>query len=124
MIAVLSAAVAARGHATVAFSGGTTAAPLLTALSDKKIPWRSVHVFQVDERVAPDGDRERNQTVLHRELLDRVPVRPEQLHPMPVLDIDLERAATRYAQLLEELSGQPPRLDPVHLGLGEDGHTA
>ena len=63
-------------------------------------------------------------TDLRRELLDRVRVPPGKVHAMRVLDTDLERAATRYAQVLQELSGQPPTLDLVHLGLGEDGHTA
>jgi len=79
---------------------------------------------QVDERVAPDGDPDRNWTHLRDSLLDRVPLRPEQVHPMPVPSPDLEAAVAQYAQVLEEIAGQSPLLDLVHLGLGPDGHTA
>lgn len=121
---VLRATVAARGRATVAFSGGSTAEPLLQALADLDVPWSAVHVLQVDERVAPEGHPDRNLTALRRHLLDRVPLPPEQLHAMPVEATDLHAAAARYAGILQDVAGRPPRLDLVHLGLGPDGHTA
>lgn len=122
--AVLRTAVAARGRATVAFSGGSTAGPLLTALAQADVPWSEVAVLQVDERVAPEGHADRNLTTLRQRLLDHVPLPPDQLHAMPVNDIDLDAAAAAYAQVLLHLAGDPVRLDLVHLGLGTDGHTA
>jgi 6-phosphogluconolactonase len=122
--AVLRAAVVARGRATVAFSGGSTAGPLLAALAGANVPWSAVHVLQVDERAAPDGHPDRNLTTLRQRLLDRVPLPPDQLHAMPVGAIDLDAAAARYAHVLHTLTGRPVRLDLVHLGLGTDGHTA
>ena len=121
---VLRVAVAVRGHAVVTFSGGSTARPLLAALARADVPWAAVHVLQVDERVAPDGDPDRNLTALRLELTDRIALPPGHLHAMPVLDSDLEGASARYAHVLQELCGLPPTLDLVHLGLGEDGHTA
>jgi len=79
---------------------------------------------QVDERVAPEGDADRNLTHLRESLLDHTPIRPEQIHAMPVESPDLETAARQYASTLSEIAGSPPRLDLVHLGLGPDGHTA
>lgn len=122
--AVLRAVVAERGRATVAFSGGSTARPLFAALVEADVPWSVVHVLQVDERVAPDGHPDRNLTALRRLLLEHVPLPSEQLHAMPVDDVDLDAAAARYTDVLLDLAGRPPRLDLVHLGIGTDGHTA
>ena len=88
------------------------------------VPWASVHLLQVDERIAPAGDPDRNLTHLRESLLDRVPLPPEQVHAMPVESPDPEVAAARYAATLREVAGTPPVLDLVHLGLGPDGHTA
>ena len=88
------------------------------------MPWASVHLVQVDERVAPAGDADRNLTHLRESLLDRVPLRPEQIHAMPVEFPDLRIATARYAATLAAVAGAPPVLDLVHLGLGPDGHTA
>ena len=118
------AAVAARGRFIVAFSGGHTPWQMLRALADEEIPWAGVHVVQVDERVAPAGDPDRNLTHLRESLLARCPLRPEQVHAMPVESADLEEAGERYALTLQQLSGSPPIIDLAHLGLGPDGHTA
>jgi len=117
-------AVAARGRFVVAFSGGRTPWTMLRALADEKVPWAAVHVVQVDERVAPAGDPDRNLTHLRESLLAHCPLRPEQVHAMPVESADLEAASSRYAQTLRDLAGDPVVLDLVHLGLGPDGHTA
>jgi 6-phosphogluconolactonase len=97
---------------------------MLRVLADMAIPWERVHVFQVDERVAPLGDPARNLTQLHECLLTHVPLRPEQVHAMPVEQANLEAAARSYAAVLCANAGTPPVLDLVHLGLGVDGHTA
>jgi 6-phosphogluconolactonase len=83
-----------------------------------------VRVVQVDERVAPLGDPDRNFTHLRENLLDHAPLRPERIYPMPVNAPDLNIAAAQYATTLQEISGHPAVLDIVHLGLGPDGHTA
>ncbi len=117
-------AVAARGRFIVAFSGGHTPWQMLRALADEEIPWPGVHVVQVDERVAPAGDPDRNLTHLRESLLARCPLRPEQVHAMPVESADLEAADGRYALTLRQIAGSPAVLDLAHLGLGPDGHTA
>jgi 6-phosphogluconolactonase len=117
-------AVGARGRFVVAVSGGHTPWLMLRALAGEDVPWDGVHVVQVDERVAPAGDADRNWTHLRESLLDHAPLRPDQVHAMPVEAPDLAAAAARYAQALEEVAGRPPVLDLVHLGLGPDGHTA
>lgn len=117
------AAVAARGKFVFAVSGGKTPWQMLRALAGENLPWPGVHVFQVDERVAPAGHADRNLTHL-RESLKAAPLRAEQIHAMPVEEANLEAAAADYAKTLVQLAGVPPVLDLVHLGLGADGHTA
>jgi 6-phosphogluconolactonase len=102
-----------RGMASVAFSGGSTPALMLAALAEMPVPWQSTTVFQVDERVAPDGDPDRNVG-----LLDVLRPHKVTIRAMPVTAVRLPTAAQRYASHL------PERLDVVHLGLGDDGHTA
>lgn len=117
-------AVAARGRFVMAISGGHTPWQMLRALANEDVPWKSVHVFQVDERIAPVGDSDRNLTHLRESLLEHAPLPAEQIYPMPVEEPDIEGAAESYAQMLQQIAGTPPVLDLVHLGLGPDGHTA
>ena len=117
-------AVADRGQFTLAVSGGQTPWEMLKALATLDVPWASLHLFQVDERVAPPGHADRNLTHLEASLLNLAPLPPQNLHAMPVNAKDLASAADDYAQLLARIAGQPAMLDVVHLGLGADGHTA
>jgi 6-phosphogluconolactonase len=117
-------AVAERDRFIMAVSGGRTPWQMLRFLADEEMPWRDVHVVQVDERVAPKGDPDRNLTHLAKRLLDRTPLPAEQFYAMPVESHDLEAATKRYTLALREIAGSPPVLDLVHLGLGADGHTA
>jgi 6-phosphogluconolactonase len=117
-------AVAARGKFVMAVSGGKTPWVMLRDLAQEDMPWKAVHVFQVDERIAPPGDPDRNLTHLRESLLEHAPLRPEQIHAMPVEVPDVEKACARYASTLKEIAGPTPVLDLVHLGLGPDGHTA
>jgi 6-phosphogluconolactonase len=117
-------AVVARGQFTMAVSGGHTPWKMLRALAGEKVPWEQVQIFQVDERVAPANDPDRNLTHLRQSLLTRVPLQSEQIHAMPVESADLEDAARQYTATLQASAGTPPLLDLVHLGLGPDGHTA
>jgi 6-phosphogluconolactonase len=118
------AAITARGRFALAVSGGHTPWSMLRALAEEDILWAGVHVFQVDERVAPAGHPDRNLTHLQESLLQHASIRPEQIHAMPVEAADLQSATIQYALALREVAGSPPVLDLVHLGLGPDGHTA
>jgi 6-phosphogluconolactonase len=117
-------AVSARGSFTFAVSGGHAPWIMLRDLASEDVPWEKVQVFQIDERVAPAGDPDRNLTHLHESLLKHAPLDPEQIHAMPVELADLEAAAAQYGQSLRQYCGSPAVLDLAHLGLGPDGHTA
>jgi len=118
-----NAAVKARGRFLLAVSGGQTPWEMLRALAREDVPWPAVHIFQVDERVAPAGHADRNLTHLQA-ALTHAPLRSEQMHAMPVEAADLVAGADQYAAELATLAGSPTVLDLVHLGLGADGHTA
>ena len=117
-------AVEARGLFTLAVSGGKTPWAMLRDLASEEVPWSRVHVFQIDERIAPEGDPDRNLTHLHESLLGNAPIPKENIHAMPVNAADPAEGTREYERTLQELCGNPPVLDMAHLGLGPDGHTA
>jgi 6-phosphogluconolactonase len=110
-------AVAARGLFNMAVSGGHTPWVMLGALADEHVPWDKVHVFQIDERIAPAGDPDRNLTHLRETLLQHAPLKAEQIHAMPVETNDPETGAMEYARTLQDVIGNPAVLDVAHLGL-------
>jgi 6-phosphogluconolactonase len=117
-------AVSVRGRATLAVSGGSTPLHMFDELARSPLPWSRVHLFQVDERVAPDPDPARNLLGLHERLVDRVSLPADNLHAIPVASSDPDAAAVAYAHTLAAVAGTPPVLDVVQLGAGADGHTA
>jgi len=112
---IARSAIEERGAFALAVSGGRSPSLMFADLAARDVPWEQVGIWQVDERVAPDGDPDRNLTGL----LENLP--PEGrgvVRPMSVTDDDLDAAGDRYSASL------PERFDLVHLGLGDDGHTA
>jgi 6-phosphogluconolactonase len=116
--------VAARGRFLMAVSGGRAPWIMLRALANEALPWDKIHIFQVDERIAPSGDPDRNLTHLRESLLEHAPLPEQNLHPMPVEDADPESGAAQYSKTMQQIADNPPVFDLVHLGMGPDGHTA
>jgi 6-phosphogluconolactonase len=117
-------AIAERGSFSIAVPGGSAAEHLLPGLIGAPVDWPRVHVFWVDERIVPPDDLESNYRVARSAWLDHVPLPAEGVHrmrgddPVPVV------AAATYARILRERLGDPPRIDLVLLGMGQDGHVA
>jgi 6-phosphogluconolactonase len=120
--ASLREAITERGKATVAFSGGTTPWAMLRVLAGAKVDWQRVEVFQTDERCAPPGDADRNATHIESTLVRLAPIASSHWHPAPVEEPDPARAARDYERTMHDVTAGV--LDVVHLGLGDDGHTA
>ncbi|MGH2758028.1 MAG: 6-phosphogluconolactonase [Actinomycetota bacterium] len=119
MAGAMREALALRDRCSIALSGGRSPAETFRHLATEDLLWSSVDVFQVDERVAPEGDPDRNLVLIQGEL--RVGAR---VYPMSVTDEDIDEAARRYEDELVRVCGRPPAVDLVHLGLGADGHIA
>jgi 6-phosphogluconolactonase len=109
-------AVATKGNFTFAVSGGRTPWAMFAELVSCHMPWAHTVIYQVDERVAPEGDPSRNLTNLMAAIANAQT--PPLIMSMPVNAEDLDTGAKEYGAML------PARFDMVHLGLGPDGHTA
>ena len=123
MLECMDQAIAARGVAAIAVSGGATPVAMLRELAAAAADWRRVHVFQVDERLVPDGDERRNIRLV-RAAFAQADVPGINLHAISAGSGTAEAVVDSYTRELRAIAGTPPVLDAVHLGLGEDGHTA
>lgn len=109
----------------LALAGGSTPAPIYAALGEQAdLPWAQLQLFWGDERwVAPDHP-DSNYGMVRRTLLAKAPIPPAHIQPMPTDLPSPEEAAAVYEQTLRHCCGEPPVLDLVLLGMGDDGHTA
>ncbi len=131
MAAAITAAVERSGRCLLALSGGSTPGPVFDVVSGSDLPWGQVTILQVDERLVPADDPARN-LIRQQEAFAHTDA---SWLPLPVDDLlevaDLSDPSARITSIVDrfcleivELAGDPPILDLVHLGLGDDGHTA
>ena len=126
-------AVAKRGRARIAISGGSTPKATFALLADPagpyagSIPWEKIELFWVDERTVGPDDADSNYRMTREALLSKVGLKPENVHRMEG-ELDPEEAASKYESLLRNVfkleGAEVPRFDTVWLGMGDDGHTA
>jgi 6-phosphogluconolactonase len=128
VIAKLEAAIALRGQATIALSGGSTPKPLYEALAKQPLPWPQIQVFWGDERYVPSDHPDSNQRMTRHAWLDHIEMPPSNIHPMPTQAGDADRDAEDYenelAKFFHLTAGEFPPFDLILLGLGDDAHTA
>lgn len=130
---MISEAVAARGRARVAISGGSTPKAAFELMASRSEPWRAhmpwdrLELFWVDERCVPPDHADSNYRMTREALLDHAPLSPSQVHRMEG-ELPPEEGAARYESELRNafrLEGaESPRFDLIALGMGPDGHTA
>jgi 6-phosphogluconolactonase len=121
----LDLTLAERDRAQIALAGGTTPRAAYAHLGEEHLPWERVDVLLGDERWVDPDDASSNARLLRESLLASGPGRHARFHPVPTDLTTPELGAERYSDLLVQLcGGEPPTLDVVLLGLGEDGHTA
>jgi 6-phosphogluconolactonase len=122
------AAIDARGSFSIALSGGSTPRDLHRRLASPplvhQVDWPHVHVFFGDERCVPPDDAQSNYRMAEETLLSQVPIPAAQVHRMRG-ELPPEKAADDYAaQLKAFFKDDPPRIDVILLGMGDNGHTA
>jgi 6-phosphogluconolactonase len=127
MAAAISSSIERSGRCLMALSGGSTPAPVFQSLSGRDLRWEHVTILQVDERLVPRDDPARN-LLQQRAAFEHVGATwlPLPVDDLLAADSDAKRAAVmdRFCVDLIGLADDPPILDLVHLGLGDDGHTA
>jgi 6-phosphogluconolactonase len=127
------AAIAERGKARIAVSGGNTPKRTFELLANpsqpflKAMPWEQIELYFVDERCVPPDDKDSNYRMTREALLEKVPLKAEQVFRVEG-ELEPEAAAARYETVLRSrfrLEGaEVPRFDVLALGMGDDGHTA
>jgi len=113
-----------RGRFSMAVPGGSVATTFLPPLARARFDWQRTDIFWADERIVPRSDPESNYGAAASLLLRPAAIPATRIHPMPVESADASKAAASYATELVRVTGNPPRLDFVLLGVGPDGHVA
>ena len=119
-------AIAARGRFSVALSGGSTPLPTYRLLATEfveRVNWAQTQLFWVDERCVPPTHEASNYGAAKRELLDHIPIPPDNIYRMEG-ELPPSVAAESYIRTLDAYFGHKRRLDLVILGMGADAHTA
>src|SRR5580698_4800117 len=126
-------AVATRGIARIAISGGSTPQATFKLLSDPAqpflatVPWDKLQLFWVDERCVPPDNPESNYGVCRELLLTKVPIPAANVFRMEG-ELAPDVAASRYESTLRNVmkleGAESPAFDLIVLGMGPDGHTA
>lgn len=115
--AQLRRAIAMRGGAALALSGGNTPRRFLQRLSEQALAWEKVAVTLVDERWVPETHERSNARLLRQHLLQGAAAAAR--------FIPLYRDLAEPEQALKQLQAELPAvIDVAVLGMGNDGHTA
>ncbi|HAX21761.1 MAG TPA: 6-phosphogluconolactonase [Hydrogenophaga sp.] len=122
----LRSAIAARGQASLAVSGGKSPIPLFEALREQDLDWSKVTIVLVDERVVPRDHADSNTALVARHLLKGRASAARFLlffrELAPTFNAEVLDALVRDAE--ERIRSLPWPLDVAVLGMGEDAHTA
>lgn len=125
----LNSAIAERGMATLALSGGSTPARLFPRLAEANVDWTKVHIFFADERMVPPSHEASNFRMAQSLFFALAPVPAANIHRIAGED-DPEDAAAAYERELVKVFGldeeedEIPVFDVIHLGMGDDAHIA
>ncbi len=113
---------------TMALAGGSTPKPVYELLANQSLPWNKIHIFWGDERYVANDHPDSNQLMARQAWLDKVPIPPENIHPIPTRsenpELDAQNHEAEIKAFFQIESGEFPTFDLILLGIGDDGHTA
>ena len=117
-----------RQYKNIAFSGGKTPILMFEKLAKlSEINWSNVNIFIVDERYVNTNHEDSNYYQLNKHLLNKIKIPNDNIHYIKYLD-NIQKSIIDYKQQIKETfnlkQGETPKFDLIHLGIGEDGHTA
>ncbi|MDK2744381.1 MAG: 6-phosphogluconolactonase [Nitrospira sp. BO4] len=132
ILSVSEQAIQCTGRCLVALSGGSTPKTLYRTLCQSewksRFNWPRIFFLFGDERCTPPEHAESNFGMAQAELFRPLNIHSDHIYRMKGEYQDPTVAAQEYERQLRELTkcpaSEPPRLDVILLGLGEDGHTA
>jgi 6-phosphogluconolactonase len=115
----------------VAISGGNTPRHFFEILGDlpraMALQWQNIQLFWVDERCVPPDSKYSNYKLAADTFLPKVPIPPDNVHPIPTEHSDSSSAARAYEQTIRRAfalkENELPTFDLMLLGMGPDGHT-
>jgi 6-phosphogluconolactonase len=124
---ILKDTLAERRTATLAVSGGSTPKLMMDQLATSDLDWSRVHIFFVDERPVPPGDKQSNYTLCETHLLKPAGVPAENVHRIQAERAPAEAAEIYRCEICDFFGlkqGDEPRFDVIQCGVGPDCHTA
>ncbi len=123
----LSEAIAQRGRAMLAISGGSSPKAMFEYFARTNFDWNRAHLFWVDERGVPPTDSQSNFKLAKDHWLAPAKYPEANIHRMRA-ELEAQESARKYADEIREVfgivPGETPVFDVIHQGMGPDGHTA
>ncbi|HEX8250511.1 MAG TPA: 6-phosphogluconolactonase [Pyrinomonadaceae bacterium] len=127
IVEIIAETLRAKDKFSIALAGGSTPESLYKLLASdafkNKIDWTKTLVFFGDERCVVPLDAESNYRMVNAALLSRVSLPAENVFRLRG-EIEPEKAAFEYEEIIKKALGENARFDLILLGIGDDGHTA
>ncbi len=123
----LKEALAAKGRAMFAISGGNTPKAMFHELALAGLDWSKIHLFWVDERCVPPTSDSSNYKMAGATLIGPAKIPDVNVHRI-YGELPPEEGAKRYREEIARVfgiaAGEIPVFDVLHRGIGDDAHTA
>ena len=127
LVLKIGEAIAKRGKAVIAFSGGSTPKPLFQALAQHDVDWSKLVITLVDERWVPATHELSNAAFIRKHFFDLLPIEVtfiDLYQPAQTVEASYPLVLDQYCSATDSTVDNLRAFDVVVLGMGDDGHTA